>query len=189
MAEEKKLLRECNYKDFAGSVLIKKTSRYLLILSNKLDYFGGATVTIKIVAGSEETKEFKLPKALVCYYSRYLDKAFNSEFIEGQTQSITLQTSADTFKQVIQWMYTNQIMLPSSARSNASTVLSRVGSLDSLVGLVSLVPMTEEENSRNIASLIEFFALADELDLLGPFDNVIGTIRENLINKLPSSST
>jgi hypothetical protein len=64
-------------------------------------------VTINIENLKNESKIFLVHKAIACHHSRMLDKAFNSPFIEGQTQTITIKDFyfPDAFGAVQSWMY------------------------------------------------------------------------------------
>jgi hypothetical protein len=117
------------------------------------------------------TETFKLPKGLVCHNSTYFDRAFNGEFIEGKTQSITVSASVDTFKQVIQWMYTSQVTLPSPTPSKKP----KIQVTDS-----STVEF-KDVDSQQVTDLIQFLVYADEINLLGPFDKIIDTLKSILI--------
>ncbi|CZT08202.1 uncharacterized protein RAG0_13350 [Rhynchosporium agropyri] len=68
-------------------------------------------VTI-IMKGHESKPDCKyiMHKSVACYYSPVLDKAFNGPFIEGQTQTFTIEDFAwpGTFGAIQSWMYTQK---------------------------------------------------------------------------------
>lgn len=61
-------------------------------------------------AGSEEP--FLVHKEFVCYYSPALRAAFNSSFVEGQTQTYRLEDiSTNAFRLFVQWLYSQKMDL------------------------------------------------------------------------------
>jgi len=62
-----------------------------------------------------ERKAFRVHKEVVCLYSPVLKAAFNSNFMEGQTQTYTLEDCDDTaFRFIVQWMYRQSITPPAT---------------------------------------------------------------------------
>ncbi|TVY32519.1 hypothetical protein LSUB1_G007538 [Lachnellula subtilissima] len=65
-----------------------------------------------IVVGAAEQK-FTVHKNLAEHYSPFFTKAFNSAFIEGQTQEMVLEdVEAVIFGLVVNWLYTQKIIHP-----------------------------------------------------------------------------
>jgi len=62
-----------------------------------IDYYKGPKVTITV-----ESKEYKLPKLLVCHNSTLFNAAFNGTFWDEQ--KMTLNTSTGVFELAIKWM-------------------------------------------------------------------------------------
>ncbi|KAH6671118.1 hypothetical protein B0J14DRAFT_595375 [Halenospora varia] len=56
--------------------------------------------------GSPDQKSFIIHKEVACFHSPVLNAALNSEFIEGQTQTYTLEdTTPGSFRLLMQWLY------------------------------------------------------------------------------------
>lgn len=59
-------------------------------------------------------------KDFACYYSPVLKAAFNSDFLEGQTQTYTIEDcKALTIKFLVEWIYTQQISFDAIERTTA----------------------------------------------------------------------
>ena len=115
-----------------------------------IDYYKGPEVTITV-----ESKEYKLPKLLVCHNSTMFNAAFNGTFWESEEQKMTLNTSTGVFELAIKWMYTGQ-----------------------------LGPQVKTmKNSDYLTQLLEFLTLSDFLGLLGPLDPITQQIRSILSNR------
>jgi len=105
-------------------------------------------------------KSYPLSKKLVCYYSTFFDRAFNGSFKEGVEQTIKLEeTSAETFETIVQYMYTSHVVIP-------TTPITKVEDGEK-EEKISATHITQEKITR----LLNFIALADRIDLLGPFDS------------------
>lgn len=66
-------------------------------------------VTIAVSRNSQE-QEFIMHKELVTFHSPFFDRAFNSRFIEGLTQRMTMDdVSAKVFGLLVHWLYTQNI--------------------------------------------------------------------------------
>jgi hypothetical protein len=66
-------------------------------------------VTLIAVNGND-TKEFLVHKEFACHYSPTLNAAFNSTFIEGQTQTYRLEEfSEGVVRLLVQWLYTQNL--------------------------------------------------------------------------------
>jgi hypothetical protein len=68
---------------------------------------------VTFIVGKEgETAKFTAHKEVVCHHAEALNAAFNSTFVEGQTQTYRLEdTSEAAFKLFIQWVYLQKIVL------------------------------------------------------------------------------
>jgi hypothetical protein len=73
-------------------------------------------------------KEFVVHKSFACHASPVLRAAFNSDFVEGQTQRYALEdTTEDTFRLFSEWIYTQNIYWDGeSMETPASSSLPRV---------------------------------------------------------------
>jgi hypothetical protein len=72
----------------------------VLIINSKTDEF------VTLFAGDNPQK-FVVHKEFACHYSPVLKAAFNSNFIEGQTQTYRLEdTSVDALRLLLYWFYT-----------------------------------------------------------------------------------
>ena len=97
--------------------------------------------------------EHSLPKKIVCSTSSFFDRAFNGNFKEGNEQKMELKdVKKKPFYLAVQWMFTGQIVLPTACDGSAEI----------------------------ITELIGFLELADRLDIMGPFDSIIGTMRSKM---------
>lgn len=68
---------------------------------------------VSFIIGKEgETVKFTAHKEVVCYHSTVLEAAFNSNFIEGQTQTYRVEdTTEGVFKLFMQWIYSQKLTL------------------------------------------------------------------------------
>jgi BTB/POZ domain len=66
---------------------------------------------VTITVGSHDCKEtFIVYKEFLCYYSPFFDAAFNSSFIEGQTQTMEYPDAhPHVFGIFVQWIHTQTI--------------------------------------------------------------------------------
>lgn len=103
---------------------------------------------VKVTVGRGEiAKTYDLPKSLVTYNSRMFDRAFNGGFKEAMELSYNLPDhSPDTFELVIQFMYLGTVTTGRKIKKG----------------------ITKEEGVEKITRSLNFFILADEIDLLGP---------------------
>lgn len=68
---------------------------------------------VKILAGLE-AKEFTVHKEFACHYSPVLKATFNSNFIEGQTQTYNLDDiEVEVVRLLVHWLYTQSVGVPS----------------------------------------------------------------------------
>jgi hypothetical protein len=101
---------------------------------------------------------FKIHKEVVCLYSPVLKAAFNSQFIEGQTQTYFIDdTTKEVFQLLVQWFY-GQKFEPFATKAE----------LDSLRELrVSPTPLINnllsKKRRKHQSSLIGLWILADRL--------------------------
>lgn len=72
-----------------------------------------------IVGEGDRAEEFVVHKAFACYHSPVFDAAFNSPFLEGQTQTYRLEdVLPQLFKYVVQWMYAEALVIPSLRKAS-----------------------------------------------------------------------
>ncbi|CZR50744.1 uncharacterized protein PAC_00618 [Phialocephala subalpina] len=126
---------------------------------NKLNLFKSPEAVVSV-----QGKDFTLPKALLCYNSPYFDRAFNGAFKEAAEQKLSMQgCSTDTFALLTQWLYTSQITLGEATDDQGSRLTDT------------------EKMSQKITQLLDFLKVADEIQLLGPFDSVIQMMKKIII--------
>lgn len=66
-----------------------------------------------MIAVHVDSKDFLLPRGLLCYNSDFFDRALNGYYTEATQDYILLpRCSAETFELVIQWLYHAKIILP-----------------------------------------------------------------------------
>jgi len=88
--------------------------RFFPILSHKLWLIleSQSNEVVTLIAGKED-KKFTVHKQFACFYSPVLKAAFNSGFIEGQTQEYTLEySSTAAVNLLVEWLYRQEITLP-----------------------------------------------------------------------------
>ena len=79
------------------------------------DLFNGETVSITFkqpIPWGPSSQTFVVPRALICGYSEYFDRAFNGRFAEHDSKEITL-TDVDPWvgRTFIGWLYTQQLKI------------------------------------------------------------------------------
>jgi hypothetical protein len=116
-----------------------------------IEYYEGPMVIVVVGA-----TEYRLSKRILCHCSTFFNGAFNSHFIERETQKLTLTCSTtESFELAIQWMYTGHAVLP-------PTVVS---------------------DSGKVSRLLDFLKLADFLHLTGTFTTFNETIQKMVKNR------
>ncbi|TVY34854.1 hypothetical protein LSUB1_G005410, partial [Lachnellula subtilissima] len=71
--------------------------------------FSNPTELVTLEVGPEK-KKFILHKEFACHYSPVLKAAFNSEFVEGQTQTYVLEEVTEPVARLlVDWLYTQQL--------------------------------------------------------------------------------
>ena len=124
----------------------------LTTISGKLELYSRPLVTVFV---GPEKHEFKLPKNLICYNSKYFDRAFNGPFKEAEEHTLHLvDCDKEEFERVVQWMLTYNVHFD---------------------------PGSFFQVKETISTMVAFLKLADRLDVLGPFDSVIDKIRRLLV--------
>ncbi|KAL2072728.1 hypothetical protein VTL71DRAFT_12071 [Oculimacula yallundae] len=99
-----------------------------------------------IVGPDGNTTEFIVHKEIVCHHSKVLNAAFNSEFVEGLTQTYRLNDFGEgTFKFAIQWMYSQKLNLLHKDANHASDETTML------------------EDRKQISDLTELWVLADRI--------------------------
>jgi hypothetical protein len=75
-----------------------------------------------VYVGPEATKtKYVLPKQLLCHQSAYSNAAFKGKFKEGQEQVVHLDADIPrAFELVIQWLYTDGVILPTGVYAEDS---------------------------------------------------------------------
>jgi hypothetical protein len=117
-------------------------------------------VTLIAVEG-DDTKEFLVHKEFACHYSPTLNAAFNSTFIEGQTQTYCLEnTSEGVVRLLIQWLYTQKLDIVS-----LRNVYYEHDNED-------LTEQSDEEDDDENLRLAQLWVLADQL-LIPKLQNLV----------------
>jgi hypothetical protein len=193
---EKKMLRDLPANEFIRQESSFFGSTLMLTCRSKIGYFSSPHVLVLV-----EGVLFRLPKDLLCYNSTFFDRAFNGPWTQRGSSDHDVEltfATARSFELVIQWMYTSNVVLPlqqlhrpgsHQAEAQPETVIDVVylagegayfdASENSLSSDNSGIDL---EASQTITSYLEFLTLADELDLLGSFDNIIEKIEAILIS-------
>ncbi|CZT42851.1 uncharacterized protein RSE6_02803 [Rhynchosporium secalis] len=78
---------------------------------------------VTLIAGEGEMmKKFVMHKDFACHYSPVFKAAFNSSFLEGQTQVYKLpKTSERVVNLLVHWLYTQEVIVDSETKSTASS--------------------------------------------------------------------
>ncbi|KAH7364290.1 hypothetical protein BKA65DRAFT_134120 [Rhexocercosporidium sp. MPI-PUGE-AT-0058] len=95
---------------------------------------------------------FSIPKDLLCANSTFFDRAFNGKFKESV--ELTMHLPEDTvlaFQMLLQWVYTGNIIIDTNGGA-----------------------------TEKIGIYLDFFKLADKIDLLGPLDLITGNFKQHL---------
>jgi hypothetical protein len=65
---------------------------------------------VTLYAGNEgNAKPFKVHRDFACHYSPVLKAAFNSDFIEGQSQEYRLDVDEEVVRLLVEWFYTQTL--------------------------------------------------------------------------------
>ena len=88
-----------------------------------------------------ERKAFRIHKEVACLYSPVLRAAFNSNFIEGQTQTYTLEGCDKAFQLVVQWMY-RQSITPPATKEEAALIYAKDPSIHGIKAYAILLKVT-----------------------------------------------
>jgi hypothetical protein len=71
-----------------------------------------ATLVTFLIGPSNNQSKFFVHKEFACYHSPVLSAAFNSTFLEGQTQTYALEdTTEGAFRLLVQWLYSQKLTL------------------------------------------------------------------------------
>ncbi|CZR51124.1 uncharacterized protein PAC_00999 [Phialocephala subalpina] len=121
----------------------------------------------------DSTEKFVVHKDFACHYSPVLRAAFNSNFLEGQTQEYQLQgTTEDAIRQVVNWFYTQKLDI----RQLGPEGNIKKGQVDT------------DLKRKEDATLVELWVLADKL-LVPKLQNAIVEEMQRIrlqIHHLPS---
>lgn len=156
-------------------------------------YLNCAKVTVMV-----GEKKYSLPKLLVCNYSRFFEAAFNGTFKEGVEQEMRSEsTTVESFDLAIQWIYSGTSdHLPFQAEHLVAELLAQVSKAvsrarlpsctlktqtNSNIGTFQLHAESKKTNSDIVTQILNFLKLADQIDLTGPFDPVLHTMKTILI--------
>jgi hypothetical protein len=108
-----------------------------------------------IIGKEEKSTKFIIHKEVVCFHSKVLDAAFNSNFIEGQTLEYYLDdTSPRAFKLFMQWLYSQKLVLFAlrhPIRKNAETMAGESRDLTMLWVLAGKLGMPSLQNAALVA--------------------------------------
>lgn len=81
-----------------------------------------------LVGGENNSSRFTVHKEVVCSHSEVLSAAFNSNFIEGQTQTYRLEdTTERAFTLFMQWLYSQKLVLTAVSKWPGSATHEEVG--------------------------------------------------------------
>ncbi|KAG4424720.1 hypothetical protein IFR04_002068 [Cadophora malorum] len=82
-------------------------------MDKRIPDFSHPDVFVTFLIGPEPNPtKFVVHREFACYHSKVLNAAFNSNFIEGQTQTYQLEdTTPGTFKLLVQWLYTQKLKI------------------------------------------------------------------------------
>ncbi|PVH88242.1 hypothetical protein DL98DRAFT_628101 [Cadophora sp. DSE1049] len=106
-----------------------------------------------LIVGTEEVV-FTVPKDLLCQNSKFFDRALNGKFKEGVEQTIRLpEDTVMAFQMMLQWIYTGNITISQD---------------------------WDEDMSVITGIYLDFFKLADKIDLLGPLTPMFQKFRNHL---------
>ena len=77
------------------------------------DFFSAPNQMVTFHVGSGSRVEiFQVHKEFACHHSVVFEKAFNGDFIEGRTQTYTLNdVTPDVFRFITQWLYKQKLKL------------------------------------------------------------------------------
>ncbi|KAF8863304.1 hypothetical protein BDZ45DRAFT_685928 [Acephala macrosclerotiorum] len=143
--------------------------------SQFLRTFKGPEVVVSV-----QGEDFTLPKGLLSYNSPYFDCAFNGAFQEATEQKLSMSDcSRDTFKLVIQWIYTSKITLDEVAQNQGLFVPDNTAATQDARINPKIIKV--EQMSQNVTRLLDFLMVADKIQLLGPFDSVVEMMKQIIV--------
>jgi hypothetical protein len=120
----------------------------------------GAVVTFLIGKESDPPKTFLVHKEYACYASPVFDAAFNSNCIEGQTQTYKLDdTTPHAFQLLVQWIYHEKLKIVRLAND-----------------VQQLASQTDDEKWDEDDALVELWILANKLRMQSLQNLVIDTL-------------
>jgi hypothetical protein len=116
-----------------------------------------------IIGRAPDQETFLVHKEHACRYSPVLDKAFNSTFKEGETQTYTMDdTTVEAFRMFVQWIY--------SQKFNVS-----VHNGDTSLALQQLQNDSSNHRStckKETSNLLQLWVLAEKL-MVSPLQDVV----------------
>jgi len=114
-----------------------------------------------IAVESDDTKEFLVHKEFACHYSPTLNAAFNSTFIEGQTQTYRLEKiSEGAVRLLVQWLYTQKLDIVQLRNSYGEPEGD------------DITEMNDEETKDEYLCLAQLWVLADQF-LIPKLQNLV----------------
>lgn len=119
-----------------------------------------------LVGPGEDPTTFLVHKEVACKHSPVFAAAFNSDFIEGQTQTYQLEdTTVEVFRLLVQWLYSERFNLPTLTHGVA-----------------------EFEDDNEFICLVELWVLADRLAIPALHEDVLAAFFElmNFMGIIPT---
>lgn len=91
----------------------KSTSTLEIIKCKRLTASSNSTHVVTLIAKDNDIEtKFVVHKDFACHYCPIFRAAFNSDFLEGQTQTYTLSdTTATTMRFLVEWIYTQSLTI------------------------------------------------------------------------------
>lgn len=126
-----------------------------------------------------------------CYHSPVLDAAFNSSFIEGQTQTYRLEdVGINTFRLFVNWLYSGKIVLPCDDEVLTATEKhmraigedDQDGDDDDYEGWPTQIDLVKFISLQDM-SLVRLWILADRLIVPRLQNRVMDILSELLLNR------
>lgn len=171
--------------------MLRKLTRY-----RRIEYFSGPRVTVRV-----QGRDFRLPKDLLRYNSSFFEEKLREDGAANKPDNTAIvipQGSPETFEMVVQWMITANVVprhdqLDNNPSGEAQEVLGKEENTQRKTEgpAVELTVESPSFNSAktprgpcssNLTSHIQFFKMAHEISLLGPFDVLLRRMRTTLVS-------
>lgn len=116
------------------------------------------------------SRDFRLPKELLCYNSVFFEQAFSyRKDVPDEYKRVNLPfATPELFELVIHWMYTSDIVVKAKPAPMPTTYAE-------YLAMEKARPVSAATHA--ISTYLQFFKLADAIGLLGPFDIIIDRMR------------